>query len=62
VYEDAGARDGGCLCGEVGCFGEPFVAEGEDFGAEGGGDEVWEALDGVGCLGEEGRVYRCIWT
>ena len=38
VHEDARARDGGGFGGEVCCFGEPLVAEGEDFGAERGGD------------------------
>jgi hypothetical protein len=40
VYEYAGFADRGRGCDEVlGCC-EPFVAEGEDFGAEGGRDEV----------------------
>jgi hypothetical protein len=41
VHKVAGAPDRGCGCDEVGGGGEPFVAEGEDLGAEGGGDEVW---------------------
>lgn len=40
MCEDAGLADGRCGRDEVGGGGEPFVGEGEDFGAERGGDEV----------------------
>lgn len=39
--EVAGSLDGRFGVGEVFGGGEPFVTEGEDFGAKGGGDEVW---------------------
>lgn len=38
--EDAWFADGGCGGSEVGGFGEPFVGEGEDAGAEGFGEEI----------------------
>lgn len=44
VDEDAWAADRGCRVYEVGGFGEPFVTEGEDFGAQRGGDEIWLIL------------------
>ena len=59
VREDARFADGPGGVGEVGGGGEPFVGEGEDFRAEGGGDEVYGGEGGVsgdGCVkGAEGR-------
>jgi hypothetical protein len=40
VDEDSGSANWGTWCDEVFGGSEPFVAEGEDFGSEGSGDEV----------------------